>query len=228
MNEVEVTLNGTPFAEAIQFLKDKINLPSRRWDELLGQIHAKVFTVAGAISDDLLNDLRNDVNESIKNGESISKFRKRFDETKQKHGWNHRGKRGWRTRIIYDANMRSAHMAGRWQQIQNTKDSRPYIKYETVGDNRVRPEHQVWDDTVLSIDDSWWNTHYPPNGFGCRCTVRTLNDRQLEREGLQVSTAPAIKLEERINSETGEVYGQVPEGIDTGWDYNVGKEWLNL
>ena len=76
------------------------------------------------------------------------------------------------------------------------------------------------------MDDPWFDTHYPPNGFGCRCTVRTLSEHQLEREGRQVSQAPPLHRTERINARTGEVYGAVPKGIGVGWDYNVGKAWI--
>jgi hypothetical protein len=79
---------------------------------------------------------------------------------------------------------------------------------------------------VLPIDDDWWNTHYTPNGWGCRCGVRSLSPSELRRRGLSLSEAPAIKPSERINTRTGEVYGDVPAGIDVGWDYNVGKAWL--
>ena len=111
-------------------------------------------------------------------------------------------------------------------RLSAQKKRRPYLQYLTAGDTRVRPEHEAWDQTVLLIDDPWWNSHYPPNGWGCRCTVRTLNQRQLERTGLAVDPAPPIKSNERINTRTGEVYGDVPEGIDTGFDFNVGKAWL--
>lgn len=223
----EVEIGSVPFAEAIEFFRRKLNITTKRWDELLGAVHSKAFTVAGATQDALLDDLRADVQAAIDDGESIGQFRKRFDQSVEKHGWEYKGSRGWRTRIIYDTNMRSAHAAGRWEQIQRTKERRPYLEYLTVGDARVRPEHARWDSIILPIDDPFWDTHYPPNGWGCRCTVRTLNDRQLKRAGKTVGSAPKITTRERVNTSTGEVYGNVPDGIDTGWDYNVGKSWLN-
>ena len=226
MDETEIQIGGVPFQKAIDFFRGKLNIPTRVWDDLRGEVHAKAFTIAGATKTDLLADLRGAVDAAIANGESIGAFRKRFDEVLQQHGWTYKGKRGWRTRVIYDTNLRTAHMAGRWQQIQRTKDRRPYLQYQTVGDGRVRPLHRQWDETVLRVDDEWWNTHYPPNGWGCRCTVRTLSQRQLEWEGLSVGQAPPVNLSERVNTRTGEVYGEVPEGIDTGWDYNVGNAWL--
>lgn len=215
-----------PFQEAIDYLRGKLTIPTERWDDLQGEINAKAFTVAGATKTDLLADIHQAINDAAANGTTITDFRKQFDEAVAKYGWSYKGSRGWRTRVIYDNNLGSAFAAGKWQQIQRTQDSRPYLEYVTAGDARVRPEHAAWEGKVLPIDDSWWNTHYPPNGWNCRCTVRTLSQDQMESERLTVSQAPPLDLTERINPSTGEVYGKVPKGIDVGWDYNVGKVWL--
>ncbi len=222
----DINIGTVPFNEAIAFFRGKLKIPTGRWDDMLGEVHAKAFTVAGATKADLLTDLHNAVTDAITNGTTITEFRKQFDKAVTEHGWSYKGKRGWRTRVIYDTNMRTARMAGKWQQFQRLKQTRPYLQYLTVGDSHVRPEHQSWDRIVLPIDDPWWSTHYPPNGWGCRCTVRSVSLRQIRKEKLDIGQAPAIQQTERINASTGEIYGFVPKGIDTGWNYNVGKAWL--
>lgn len=222
----DVTLGSVPFNEAIEHFRSKLDLPTQYHDDIIGHVHAKAFTVAGATKASLISDIRSAVDQAIADGTTIADFRKSFDETVQKHGWSYRGKRGWRTRVIYDNNLRTARMSGRWEQFQRTKKTRPYLQYLTAGDQRVRPEHASWDSVVLPIDDPFWNTHFPPNGWGCRCTARTLSQRQLEKAGLTVDQAPKRKTEEKVNTRTGEVYGEGHKGIDTGWDYNVGKAWL--
>lgn len=221
-----VELGSVKATEAIANIRSKVGVPTQRWDQWMGAVNAKGFTVAGATKASLVNDFHEAISGAIEDGESIGQFRKRFDNIVQEHGWSYKGKRGWRTRVIYDNNLRTAHMAGRWEQIQRVKDRRPYMIYSTVGDERVRPEHRQWNQTVLPVDHPWWNTHFPPNGWGCRCYVNTASARQLERRGLAVTEAPPANRTERINTATGEVYGEVPQGIDTGWDYNVGKAWL--
>ena len=222
----DVKLGAVPFPEAIAYLKTKVDLPTRHWDDLLGEIRAKAFAVAGATKVAMVGDFRQALIKTRKAGGTITDFRKEFDRIVKRYGWSYKGKRGWRSRVIFDNNMRSASMAGRWQQMQRTKETRPYLEYLSVGDRRVREKHAAWHGLILHIDDPFWDTHYPPNGFGCRCTVRTLSQRQLEREGRQVSQAPPLHRTERINARTGEVYGDVPKGIGVGWDYNVGKAWI--
>lgn len=222
----KIDVGNVPFNEAIDFFKAKLNLPSRSWNDLSAEVHARAFSVAGATKQSLIDDLRIATEKAVTDGVSIGQFRKDFDVLVAKHGWDFKGERNWRTRVIYDTNLRTAHMAGRWQQIQRLKDKRPFLQYMTVGDNRVRPEHATWNKTVLSVDDDWWDSHYPPNGWGCRCTVRSLSARDMRREKLDVGQAPTIQREDRINPRTGEVFPNVPAGIDPGWDHNVGKAWL--
>lgn len=222
----DITPGEVPFTEAIDFFKAKLNLPTNSWDEMVGSIHAKGFTVAGATKASLLEDLRGAVNAAIESGETIGDFRDRFDKIVAQHGWDYKGTRGWRSRVIYDTNLRTARMAGRWAQYQRVKARRPYLQYQTAGDERVRPEHATWDGTVLPIDSPWWASHYPPNGWGCRCTTRSLSERQLQREGKTVAPEPTVQRTDRVNPDTGEIFPAVPEGIDAGWNYNVGQAWL--
>jgi len=222
----EVTVANVPAREAIENFRAKLKITSRRSDEYMGAIHAKAFTVAGATKIDLVNDFHGAVASALENGTTITEFRKQFDDIVAKHGWSYKGSRGWRTRTIFDTNLRSAHAAGRWQQIQRTKKARPWLVYYTVDDSRVRDEHRKWHLVALPVDDPWWDTHYPPNGWGCRCWIITASDAQLKRWGIEPAKAPPINTTERMNTATGEYYGEVPEGIDTGWDYNVGKAWL--
>ncbi|KJS08077.1 MAG: hypothetical protein VR73_07210 [Gammaproteobacteria bacterium BRH_c0] len=79
---------------------------------------------------------------------------------------------------------------------------------------------------ALPVDDPWWDTHYPPNGWGCRCWIISATEAQLKRWGIEPAKAPPIETTWRVNTSTGLDYGQVPIGIDPGWDYNVGKAWL--
>lgn len=225
MAEVQSRPFGVQFQEAINYLKGKLPEGSIAWDDLAGPVHGKVFTVAGATTSDLARDLQGALVDALAKGQTITAFRKDFDRIVQEKGWTYRGKRGWRTAVIFDTNMRSAHMAGRWQQLLANQDRRPFLQYRTAGDARVRPQHRAWNGLVLRITDPFWATHYPPNGWGCRCTVRAYGQADLDEKGLQVSQAPEIKTRNVVTRD-GEIKDQVPVGIDPGWDHNVGQSWI--
>jgi len=74
----------------------------------------------------------------------------------------------------YQTAKASARMASDWKRIEIDKDVLPLLKYQTVGDGRVRPTHQQLDNIVRPVNDPFWKQYYPPNGWRCRCTVAQL------------------------------------------------------
>lgn len=65
----------------------------------------------------------------------------------------------------------AAQMAEKWERLQETKDLFPNLKFQTVGDDRVRDDHERLDGIIKPIDDSFWSRYYPPLDFRCRCDV---------------------------------------------------------
>ncbi|MCB1738702.1 MAG: hypothetical protein KDI42_11300, partial [Gammaproteobacteria bacterium] len=134
----------------------------------------------------------------------------------------------WRTRTIYETNLRASYGAGRWAQAQRTINLRPYGIYKH-SDAVVtpRPLHLKWDGLILRLDDPWVATHWTPNGWGCKCKWFTLSERDLQRMGRGVDTAPDDGTREWTNPYTGELH-DVPNGIDPGWDYAPGASRVDL
>ena len=83
-----------------------------------------------------------------------------------------------------------------------------------------RPDHAALEGTILPADDPFWATHFPPNGWGCKCWVRQMSSRQAERRG-GVTPRPEVTTRAWTNPRTGEVR-DVPVGIDPGWERNPG------
>lgn len=216
-----------PFQEQIDFFRQKVNLPTASWTDLWDGQHARSFVVAGATKDDLLVDLRGAVDKAISTGSTLDTFRKDFDQIVAKHGWSYNGGRNWRTRVIYETNLNSSYMTGRYAQLQKLTRTRPYWRYvhsPFVSD--PRPEHKAWDGRVLRHDDPFWKTHWPPNGWGCQCRVDSLSDRDLKRMGKTgPDEAPPIEMEERTVGIRGPNPRtvKVPKGIDPGFGYSVGE-----
>lgn len=221
----EVQVGNLKFKEAIKFIQDKLLIPSKQWTDTIGPIHAKAFTVAGATKLSIVQDLYQAVQNSILDGTTLTEFRKQFDQIVDKHGWSYKGKRGWRTSVIFRMNKRSAQMAGRWEQFNRVKQVRPFLQYQTVGDERVRESHAAWHGRIYPVDHPFWKTHFPPNGWLCRCTVRSLSQDDMEEDELSVSKEPIPKSREFVDGDSGELYKKYP-GIDRGFDFNVGKSWL--
>ena len=211
-----VNFGSEPFTGAIGYFRKKLNIPTKKWDDLQNEAHDLGFMVAGAMQADLLDDLREAVDQAIADGVSIGAFRKNFDKIVAERGWTgwtgQGTKKGeaWRTFVIFDTNVRQAYNAGRERQIADPelRKRRPYGLYKH-GDSIIpRKSHEAWDGKVIPLDDPWWNTHTPMNGFGCSCKKFTLSKRDVEKRGLKVEAGKDMPFQ--------------TEGVDKGFQYRPG------
>ncbi len=76
----------------------------------------------------------------------------------------------------------AAQAAESWQEFQNRKFLYPNLRYETVGDARVREAHRALDGAVYPVDHPFWDVYYPPNGWRCRCKVLQTDSPAKEME----------------------------------------------
>ncbi len=220
----EVNYGSLPFGEAIDFFRQKLDVKTTRWNELWQGMHARGFMVAGAAREDILTDFRNAVDKVISEGRTLEDFRKDFDNIVATHGWDYNGGRNWRSRVIYDTNLRTAYAAGRYKQMidPDVLAYRPNWRYRHGASVVPRPLHLSWDKLVLRHDDPWWATHYPPNGWGCSCYVEPLSDRDVEKAGKAGPDQPPDDGTYTWTDKQGRTH-VIPRGIDPGWDYNVGE-----
>lgn len=216
-----------PFSEQIAFFRRKLDLPTNGWTDVYEAEHDWAFVVAGANRNALVADFRRSVERAIEGG-TLEDFRRDFDRIVATHGWSYKGGRGWRSRVIYETNLRSSYQAGRLAQLREGGfDFWEYRHSDAV--EHPRPLHLAWNGMILRADDPWWETHYPPNGWGCQCSVRGRRARDIERLGLTTREAPQIEWETREIGKTstlGPRRVRVPEGIDPGFAYMPGKSRL--
>ena len=213
-----------PFDEQIAFFRRKHNFPTNTWTDFWQSQHDVGFVVAGGTKTELLDDFRTAVDSAIAKGTTLGQFREDFDAIVAKHGWSYNGGRDWRSRVIYETNLRTSYAAGRWEQLQAVKKQRPFWRYRHSGAAaNPRPEHVAWDGLILSADDPWWKTHFPPNGWGCGCYIESLSQRDMDKLGKTgPDPTPAVNTRKWVDKHTGEIR-QVPHGIDPGWAYAPGR-----
>ncbi len=126
---------------------------------------------------------------------------------------------------------RIQYMGVRYKQIidPDVLRERPYWIYDAVNDRRTSQLHAVWDLLVLPATDQWWQTHLPPNGLYCRCSVRSARREDLDRLGLTVSQRP----DNGVYLWTDKISGQVstiPRGVSPGWQHSPSDQgaWERL
>jgi SPP1 gp7 family putative phage head morphogenesis protein len=223
---------------ALKWFREKGYALTFDWRDMWAEQHARAFTVAKATQLDVLADLREAVDNAIKNGTPTAQFSKQLRPTLEAKGWWGEQEQvdpatgesklvqlgsARRLKTILETNLRQSQAAARWERVERSAKERPYLRYVCVLDGRERLEHRKWHGTILPWDDPWWDQHAPPNGWGCRCKIIQLSERDLARFGFKVDAkAPPVRYDAFENERTGQVV-RVPRGIDPGFGYNPGK-----
>ncbi|ENK3681066.1 hypothetical protein AB3I85_006462, partial [Pseudomonas aeruginosa] len=146
--------------------------PSVNYATVRGAAHDQSFVSAGAHRADLVADLYAVVRQAIRDGLTLEEFQKDYYAVLDNYGWEPAGGRAWRAQVIYRTNLRTSYAAGRYAQLQAVKATRPYWGYHhSDAVEHPRELHLAWDGLVIHADNPWWQTHYPPSGFGCECYV---------------------------------------------------------
>lgn len=179
----------------------------------------RAFYVTGLARRDLVQLVSDGIEEALKNGETLAEFKKRIAAAIQAQGWH-----GYRVENIFRTNLQTAYSAGRYVKMQAVKDSRPYWQYIAIMDSRVRPSHAILHLLVYPADHEFWKTNYPPNGYRCRCGVRTLSERQVKKQKLSVEKNMP-KAGVWTDPKTGMEYFVHFPGADKGFKNNPGKDW---
>ena len=225
-------------AEITNYFDQKKLVPGFSWLDVFGEEHAHAFTVAKAVETELLGAFQNTLSGAIKDGLTFEEWKKQLEPELKRLGWwgprlvsdpsgidpakevNFSSPR--RLRTIFQSSMRSARAAGQWQRIQRTKRALPYILYVRTSAAEPRQEHLAFEGIILPADDPFWATHFPPNGWGCKCSVRQITAREAKSLGYDPGeSGPQIVWREFRNRRTG-IVTRVPEGIDPGWHTNPG------
>ena len=209
--------------EALAFLKRKRLQPSGHWYEVWREAHATAFTVAQTTGQlDVVDQIHRGLQRALRQGETLETFRGRLGPELERLGWTPPAGRGGdvprRLRRIYDTNLRSAHAAGQWDRIQRTQELLPYLVYRLGPSEVHRAAHAAWAGVCLPVGDPWWSTHYPPNGWGCKCYVQQVAEPP---DGAITRRPKTVTTEWTRPGATRPI--DVPKGIDPGWDYNAAQ-----
>ena len=104
-----------------------------------------------------------------------------------------------------------------------------------VLDESTRVEHRALHGKIFRYDDPFWAMFYPPNGWGCRCYVRSLTPDEIKKRGLTIDKSGDDLKQVDIGDKKpvgsykfklgGKEYNVM---TDAGWSTNIGAHAWNL
>lgn len=205
------------FAEALQFIRAKRPVSREEYERLSAAARAKAFTVSGYTAAEVLEEFLRALEAAIAEGSTLKEFTDRMGDFLADSGYG--GINPYKAKNIFMTNMQTAYNAGHYKRMSSPAlmRARPYWKYLTAGDSRVRPTHAQMEGRIYRADDPIWDTWYPPNGFKCRCTVVSMTEEQVIKSGERVYDRPPLE----VDTATGRLKDALP---DKGFTTNPGKE----
>ena len=213
-------LFGLAPAKAIEYLDSKGLHVGWNWQDTLDEAHARSFTIAKMTQLDLLSDTRKAIMQAMADGAGFKGFEQTITPVMQAKGWwgykavvNPSGdaqlvKLGTPRRLatIYHTNRRSAVMSAKYVRMMEAIDTHPYWQYIHHDSAHPRLNHVALHGVVYAADDPFWAHGFPPNGFGCKCTVKALTASRAEKAGIAKSDMRSFTQDIGLNQSTAEIY----------------------
>jgi SPP1 gp7 family putative phage head morphogenesis protein len=173
--------------------------------EIFGIDHRQLnFSIAGVASLDQLQGVLDSLTAKLADGQSFKQWQDSVavqDLGLPKH----------RLDNIFRTNIQNAYNRGHWEQFKENEKFAPYLMYDAINDSRTRPSHRALNGIIRLVSDPFWDTHYPANGYRCRCSVVALSEKQA-----QARSKGGNGLNKSIDVEKMKP--------DKGWDYNCGED----
>lgn len=214
----------SPATEAVDFLKSKAVVSREVFDELLPELRARAFAIAGIEDAGVLQRVRDRIAD-LPAGADWNAVKR--DVVEEISPWLDAGDGGTlasqrRAELLMRHHGFQAYRSAQYETIQRTKHVFPYLQYIATQDERTRASHRALHGVVLPADDPFWQTHTPPWGWGCRCQVVQISERQKQAIEAEDADKPAdhrrvltAEQRERMNA-SGTLYRAMPPSREDG------------
>lgn len=210
---------ATANKHASDWMRGRVTTESRGMRKLAPEIRAHAFSVAGIADMKVLSEIKELVAkltdgaswDAVKNN-IAAEISEQWGGPKDGDPAKYVAAVERRAELVLRQNAFQAYAVARYQDQQEVKAAFPYLIYLTVGDGNVRDEHAALDGLILPVDDAFWQGHYPPWDFGCRCMVESISAEEAEERG--ITSPERIKtIEQRMPTRADKDYNFRPDTL---------------
>ena len=162
---------STPHTEAAGIISAKLVVTKAVSDQLLPELRCRVFTVTGIETVSVLQSLRDQI-ASLPRGANWEDVKAGLVNEMSPY----LGEEGARQRatLLLRTHAFQAFQTANWRLAQEDEDT-THLQYLATEDKHVRHTHLALNGVILPKDDPFWDEHYPPWEWNCRCQVRSMN-----------------------------------------------------
>lgn len=232
----EILLKPTPAKQAAEFIASKPVVSRRVFERMLPELKARHFVISGVESASVSQRIRDKLAELPAGGdwgelqhEVARELGPYFVDPEEKDE-DARAAQAQaaerRAQLLLRTHGFQSYQAMQHEVMQAVKQELPYWQYLTMGDENVRESHAALDGIVMPADSPFWDAHYPPWEWGCRCMVAPVSRDEAgamaedaESYGRVLSETEQQELEQ--NNRLAMPSGQV---VDVASDWQKGRE----
>lgn len=178
----QVGFSPEPHTEAIALIRGKPVVTREVFDGLLPELRARAFVITGVEGAHVLQRVR-DAIAALPEGGAAGTWDKVKGEVADALEPHLGDQAERRAELLVRTHGFQAFQASNWRVAQEDADT-THLQYLATEDERVRDSHLALNGLVLPKNDPFWEKHFPPWDWGCRCRTRPMNPDlvDLERE----------------------------------------------
>lgn len=171
------TFKPMPHEEAAGYIEQKDPVGRKLFDALRPELKARAFVVTGVEDLNVVREIR-DAIAGIPRGGDWEEAKKTVEE---KLGAYYGEEQSTiRATILLRYHVFQAYGAAHYRQMKADGDVYTHWQYRATGDGKVRESHAALDGLVLPQDHAFWQDHFPPWEYNCRCQVVPLLPEEVE------------------------------------------------
>lgn len=213
----------TPHEEAAALIRGKPAVSQAVFTGLLPELRGRAFTVAGLEAANSLQRVRDEIADYAR-GQTVEGEARTWDDAKaaiikvldDAHFSPKAAER--RATLLLRTHAFQAYQAANWRVAQEDDDT-THLQYLATEDSHVRASHLALNGVILPKNDPFWQKHFPPWEWGCRCRVRPMNPDQVD----DARAEDAGKAPDEANVIEGPVAQRLRDGqlLRAGQAYDV-------
>lgn len=186
---------------AVRFFEQKGYKITWDWKSVAASFHKQAFTVAKVMQADLLQFFKSEIQTAIKDGTTYADFKKNITARLNESGWKGSrmvtdSKTGKVTdlaspaklKTIYQTNLQSSYMNGRYEQMKETVKTHPYGMY--FNSDAKSEICKAVNGKIVRLDDK--NLRLPPLHYNCKTTLDPISEKEAKRNGYVVESAEKV------------------------------------